>query len=228
MIEKIDGRLTAWVKSILDDINVTLSPPSAAPQGEGVNLYLLELVDAPPMRGGPKRPPLQLGLRYLVTTRAKEPEAAHQALGKLVLAAMEQAEFEVELNPVPTAVWTAFEMPPQPSFILRALLQVRRPEPDVPVVRKPVSVSGSPMTQLNGLVLGPSDVPLARARVELPMLQLSTQTDNKGRFRFTAVPAEPTTKQLRIKAKGKVLDTTVDQVGDETDALTIYFNVLDG
>jgi hypothetical protein len=140
---------------------------------------------------------------------------------------MEQAEFEVELNPVPTAVWAAFKVPPQPGFLLRALLRVTPPEPDIPVVREPISVSGSPMTQLNGVVLGPGDVPLAQARVELPSLQLSTQTDHKGRFRFTAVPTEPAAKQLRLKAKGKVLDTTVVQVGDKDDSLTIYFNVLD-
>ena len=227
MIEQIDGRLTAWVKSILNDITVTLSPPGQLPQDRGVSLYLLELVDAPPMRGGPKRPPLQLGLRYLVTTWATEPEAAHQALGKLIIAAMEQAEFEVELNPIPTTVWAAFGVPPQPGFLLRALLRVAPPEPNIPVVREPISISGSPMTQLNGVVLGPGDVPLARARVEFPALQLATQTDHKGQFRFTAVPTEPTTKQLRIKAKGKMLDTTVEQTGDRDDSLTIYFDVLD-
>lgn len=227
MIEQVDRRLREWIQRVLDVPVPSLSPPSDARTGRGVSLYLLELADRPPPRGGGRRPSLQLSLRYLVTTWADDPEEAHRLLGELVFAAMEQAEFEVELDPVPAATWAAFGVKPQPSFVLCVPLRRERLEPPAKLVREPVVIRETLMTTLRGIVLGPDDAPLARAVVEIPSLQLSTRTDLKGQFTLSNVPAEPRTKSLRVRAKGRELDIAVEQPASEDQVVVIHFNLFE-
>jgi len=68
-------------------------------------------------------------------------------------------------------------------------------------------------------------VPLAGATVEFPALRLAEHTDAKGHFRFATIPAEPHTRQLRVKAKGRELDVMVDQPGSEQEPLVIRFDI---
>jgi hypothetical protein len=69
--------------------------------------------------------------------------AAHRTLGDLLVAALEAREFEPELTPIAPETWTAFGVPPQPAFLLRALVQVERPMPIAPLVRQPLVVEVS-------------------------------------------------------------------------------------
>jgi len=213
MIDQIDKRLRDWIQKTLDVPEPTLLPPSDDQKGRGVSLYLLELMDKPPTRGT-KRPPLQLSLRYLVTTWAKDPEKAHQLLGDLVFAAMEKPEFEVDLDPIPATAWAAFGVIPRPSFILRVPLQKKLPEPPIKYVLEPLVIKPVAITTLRGIVLGPDDVPLVRAVVEVPALQLTTRTDAKGQFEFSSVPSEPRTKAMYVRAKGQEFDVTVEHPVD--------------
>ena len=226
MIEQVDGRLKDWVQSILNGTTLSLAPPGQVQKGSGVSLYLLELVDKPPLRGGPDKPPLQLSLRYLVTTWAATPEEAHQALGQLVFATMDHGEFEVELEPISANTWAAFGIIPQPAFVLCVPLRLERPKPVIPPVRTPPVVQGAPVTTMFGLLLGPGDIPVARARVEFPSLQRSTNTDDKGRFHFVGVPSEPVSKQLCIKAKGKIIDVVVEEATTKEEPAVIQVDLL--
>jgi len=210
MIDQIDEQLRAWIRETLDVPPPSLSPPDDAQKDRGVNLYLLELVDKPPTRGT-RRTPLQIALRYLVTTWADEPEEAHRLLGELVFAAMEKPDLEVELEPIPATTWAALGVKPRPSFVLRVPLQLERPEAAVKLVREPLVVQDAPSTSLRGIVLGPGDAPLARALVELPVLRVSTHTDARGQFEFSNVPGKPFTRRLYVRAKGRELDVTLEQ-----------------
>lgn len=202
MIEQVDGRLTAWVKSVLTDVNVYLAPPEVTHKGRSVAIYLLEIVHAPIPRTS-RRPPLQFTLRYLVTTDDNDAAVAHQLLGELILAAIDSTEFEVEPEPVPIVVWTALGVPPRPSLVLRVPVRIERPQPVAKRVRMPLTVNNASMLPLSGLVLGPDDFPLAGAEIELPALQLFTHTDFRGRFRFAAVPVGPPDMLVRVRAKGR-------------------------
>ena len=51
MIDQIDSRLRDWIVTVLGDVTISLRPPGAETAGQGVSLYLLELVDDPPLRG---------------------------------------------------------------------------------------------------------------------------------------------------------------------------------
>lgn len=85
----------------------------------------------------------------------------------------------------------------------------------------------SPMRALYGIVLGPSDTPVAGARVELPALGLSASTDTAGRFRFRSVPGGSETITLRISAKGREWSHT-PRAGEGADQpLIIHYNPVE-
>jgi hypothetical protein len=114
-----DDRLLAWAEAAVSPAPVTLEPPGDVATGQGASLYLLELAAAPPMRGE-RRPPVQLALRYLVTTWAAEARQAHQLLGQLVLAALTSEELEAELAPPAAELWTALPLVRHPLVVRAA------------------------------------------------------------------------------------------------------------
>jgi hypothetical protein len=224
MIDQVDERLRKWVQETLGILPSLAPPGDTASDGE-INLYLLELAERPPARGA-RRPPLQMTLRYLVTAWANQPEEAHRLLGKLTFAAMEHPDFEVKLNPIPAETWKALGVIPRPSFVLQVPLRKEQPTPPTQYVREPLVVQATPVISLVGTVLGPKDVPIARATVEIPALQLSTRTDAKGQFTFANVPADPLPKKLRVKAKGRELDVTTEQLTPD-EPFVIRFNLFE-
>lgn len=224
MIDQIDGRLSEWIKTILKNAEVSLGPPGASTAARSVGLYLLELTQTPPARVK-RRPPIQIKLRYLVTTQAADTKEAHQMLGDLLVAALKDPEFEVEQEPVPISLWSALNVAPQPSFVLRVPYNIERPEKIAPPVLHPLIVKSSPLRSLSGQILGPRDIPIMDARVELPALQLYTNTDSKGRFHFSTVPAEPHPKLLRVRAKGKEFSINTEQAASADEPLVIHLQL---
>lgn len=224
MIDEIDRRLSDWIGSILDQVEVSLAPPGATKTTRSVGLYLVELVRIPATRGT-RRPPLQITLRYLVTTQAPSPEEAHQMLGELIIAAFEDPELEVEQEPLPITMWTALGVAPRPSFVLRAPFRHERPEKIAPPVRRPLVIKQSPLRSLSGQVFGPEDIPIMDARVEVPALQAYTRTDSRGRFNFPAVPAEPRPKLLRVRAKGREFSINNEQAESDSEPLVIHLQL---
>lgn len=226
MIQHVDQRLKDWIKTVLDSAEVSLAAPSDAATGRGIGLYLMELADTPPARGT-RRPPLQLALHYLVTAWAETPEEAHRLLGELAFAAMDSAEYEVKLDPLPVAVWTALGVAPRPSFVLKVPVQKERVEKPAPLVRVPLAVQTVGREPLHGVVVGPRDTPVMGARVELPAHGLSTRTNSSGRFLFSAIPVEPRSKVVRVQARGREISLNVELAAGGRDPLTIHFPGLE-
>lgn len=225
MAEEFDERLRSWISGEIPGAEVSLAAPKGQPGGRGVGVYLLELMQSPPPSTN-RRPPLQLALRYLITAWSDKPEDAHQILVQLIFAAMENKDFQVELEPIPLTVWTAFGVPPQPSFVLRVPLRQERPQPQTKLVRE-LRIQSSPVVSFHGLLLGPGDVPLSDCRIEMPALRLSTCTDYKGRFYFPSVPAAGN-KQLLVKAKGRELPVdSEDNHSDSRTPLVIHFSLVE-
>jgi hypothetical protein len=226
MAEEFDERMKSWVTSEIQGVEVSLAAPKGQQTGRGVGMYLLELMQSPPPSTN-KRPPLQLILRYLITAWSDKPEDAHQILVQLIFAAMENKDFQVELDSIPMTVWTALGVAPQPSFVLNVPLRRERSEPETILVREPLKVQTSPLMSFHGLLLGPGDIPLSDCRVEVPSLRLSTSTDRKGRFYFPGMPAVGT-KKLLIKAKGHELPIdSEDNHPDSGTPLVIHFSPLE-
>ncbi|HXJ93697.1 MAG TPA: Pvc16 family protein [Terriglobia bacterium] len=227
MIDEVDRRLTEWANGVLEGVDVHLDAPKRTEQGRGIGLYLMELAPLPPPSTN-RLPPLQVALRYLVTSWSDDPEEAHRLLGELVFAAMRNSEFQVELGPVPADVWAAFGVPPRPSFVLRVPLQQRRPEPKAKLVRTAPMLKTSVVSSLHGVVYGPNDTPLAGAEVQIPALRLTTHTDHQGRFYFATVPGGEQVKTLRVKAKDRELSvTTQEAFPHASEPLLIRFDTME-
>ena len=215
--------MKAWAESVLDGAEVLLTPPGPARNGPGLSLYLMRLVPEPPARGL-KRPPLQLKLHYLVTAAAEDPERAHRLLGQMVFAAMAEPDMEIAPDPLPLEAWTAFGAEPRPSFTLVVPLRLERPQPETQLVRRPLVAKAAPLVGLFGLVLGPEDIPLAGARVDLPDLNLSQRTDRRGRFHFASIPGESRATSINVIAKGRRLPLTVDHPTSKTEPVVVRFD----
>ena len=213
MIDEVDARLKTWVENVLGTVDVALTPPREPQPEPTVHLYLLQIVPELSSPDG-KRSPVQIMLHYLITVRAAEPEQAHKLLGDLVLAAIDNAEFALDFDPLPMETWIALGVEPQPAFVLKIPLERERPEPDVALVRTPMVLRASSIATLQGVVLGPEDLPLYGALVELPDSRLYQRTDSHGRFRFPTVPADPPVKRVRVSAKGHELETEIDSTSE--------------
>lgn len=229
MIEQVDTKVQAWVQGILPDTEVVVGPPHQfeGRQGvKGVNLYLLALADSRPAWANhpvTKR----IALRYFITTWGKTEEEAHALLSKLVFAAWEQQEYELSLSELPLVLWSALGVLPRPAFTLWVPCAMEQPQPETKLVRGPLAVQGAPVRSLFGLVLGPGNMPIMGAGVELPALQLRGQTDAHGRFFFASVPGGSQGFQVVVKAKGRRQSVTVEQSTSASDPVTIRFATFD-
>lgn len=223
MIDQADRDLQAWIQSVIPEIDIVLAPPQQMMGKQGVSLYLLALARPSPAWMN-RQPTSQIALRYLITTWAANDEEAHHLLGKLIYAVMEKREYELDLTELPTPLWTALGIGPRPSCTLIAPLAFERPEPVSHLVRGPLVIHGAPIRSLHGVVLGPGDIPIAGASVELSALSLSSHTDAHGRFHFSSVPAEPRAMQLLIKARGYTQSVVVEHPLSEKEVLAIHFD----
>jgi len=79
-----------------------------------------------------------------------------------------------------------------------------------PPVTSALRVQSVGSQSLVGVVVGPGDVSIADAMVEVPSLALATRTDPRGRFRFSAVPVGAAALQIRVRAKSQEFPFTVD------------------
>jgi hypothetical protein len=223
MIREIDEQLVQWATATADadDVTVSLAAPAVGQTGSGISLYLLGFAETPPASTA-SRAPLQCTLRYLVSAWAEEPETAHELLVNLLFAAMEAEAYEVELGEISAETWLAFQTIPQPAFILRVLARRPRPEPDVPLVSEHV-VEAVPAVMLFGVLQGPGGIPIAGARVELRNSDRSATTGPNGDFRIANIPAGRPA-QLRVIAKGRTFNVTVNQPTTAEKPVVIPFN----
>jgi hypothetical protein len=222
MIDQADERMIEWARKVVPDVPVAIAPPPAPDSGAGVRIHLLSIHPVPAVRGA-KLPPLELALRYLFTTCAEDEGDAHRWLGALAFRAMDAEDWQVEREPLPIDAWRAFGIAPRPAFVIRVPLRLERPEKEVPLVRKPPVVRSSPIAALAGVVLGPEEIPIAGATVEVAALGLFARTDGDGAFRFPTVPATSAVS-LVVRAK-RHIRTVRARPGE---ALRIRFDDLEG
>ena len=207
MIDEVDKQLSRWVEDVLPGVSVTLDGPAGA--DDDVGLYLFEMADLPPARGE-KRPPLQVRLGYLVTTSGGDVALAHKRLGTLLFAALAHPDWDVRFPGDIAELWRAVGMPPRAGFVLNVPLRQPVELEPAPPVRGPLRVEGVGSRVMEGVVLGPGDVPISDAFVEIPSLALTARSDTRGRFRFAAIPTKPAKQQLRVRAKAREFPFTVD------------------
>jgi Pvc16 N-terminal domain len=234
MIDLTDQDLKAWVQQVLGNVEVSLEAPRddsrEATSGQEVSIYLLNLIHKPAASSGHTLP-LEISLHYLITTWADAPETAHRLLGELVFAALETPKFEVQLEPVPNTVWTALNRMPRPNFVLSVPLKRDRPHRQVPLVQVAPVLQTAPLQAISGKVLGPGNIPITNAQVEIPGLRRVTDTDTQGRFTFATIPVHPPVRQLLVRAKGRqfsvVLEPPTPPEPSIPEPLLIYLQDLE-
>ncbi len=219
MTDPSEAGLSAWAKRVLPGVEVSLAPPvSTGLTDRGVNLYLLELGSRPALRGT-ARDPLQLALNYLVRTWAADPADAHSMLLDLCFAAMEEPDFDVDLDPVRPEIWQALGVVPGPAFRLSMPVRRERPQPDTKPVLHPLRIDTTGLGSVAGWVRTPDDIAIAGAVVEVPDLDRGSLTDGHGHFQIEAIPAAPGQIEIRVRAKGKEARATVGAKDDRNSVL---------
>lgn len=206
VIDEVDQQVTSWVEQVLPGVSATLDGPAAA--GD-VALHLFEIADLPTAHTEERRL-LQVRLGYLVTTSGDDVALAHKRLGQLLFAALTHPDYSVRFPGDLAAFWSAAGVPPRPGFILTVPLRQPLERAPAPPVKAPLVVEGTRLRVMEGVLLGPGDVPISDAYVEIPSLGLATRSDTRGRFRFKAVPAAPAEQQVRVRAKAREFPFTVD------------------
>jgi hypothetical protein len=226
-IDQVSVGLVDWAQRTVRDLTISLEPPGAPLPEQGVSLYLLEILRVPSLRG-PRRPPLQLDLRYLVTTWHPDPQEAQHALSQLVFAALESEDFEVEESPVPLDLWPSFGVAPRPCFVLRYPLRVERHELAAPLVREarfdPILSRTTLYGQLFVPGAGPSGeaINLAGARIEAAGGRRSATSDGAGRFCLENVRADRSGAiRLTVHARGQTFEEMVSETGSPAAPVAI-------
>jgi hypothetical protein len=201
MIHDVDRDLASWVSSVAGDVDVIHDRPrDDVLDRPTVFVYLLALDHALPTQRSERRP-LEISLRYMLTTGGADVEQAHRLLATLVFAALERADVHVDLTPLAPELWAAFGVAPRPTLILRRALIVERPA-RVGRVRSPAEINLTPARGLRGVVLTKAGVPVPHARVELPALKVSAYSGIDGWFDLGVVPEAAHDAPLRVVAKG--------------------------
>lgn len=225
MFDQADVEVCAWIAAIVGSGEIILDWPPEHPEGRGVSVYLIDILpDLPAREGGPA--PLQVRLRYLVSTWAETPQQAHGLLGELVFATLDHPRYTADLGPL-TEVWGARGLPPRPAFLLCVPVRRERTARPAPPVREPLAVDTAPLGPLHGVVLGTGAIPVAGARVEYLALQRAVTTDAQGRFRFEAVPATATPRALRVTARGRTFNVTLGPSAAADEPVQIHVATLE-
>ena len=206
VIDEVDQQVAGWVEEVLPGVSVTLDGPAAATADVG--LHLFEIAELPLARAEEQRL-LQVRLGYLVTTSGADVALAHKRLAGLLFAAMTHHDYGVRFPGDLAEFWSATGVPPRAGFILTVPLRQPVETAPVPSVQGPLRIEGVRTQAIEGVVLGPGDVPISDALIEIPSLALTTRSDTRGRFHFAAIPAGPKQK-LRVHAKAREFPFTID------------------
>ena len=218
----IDGAMMEWVRGVAGDCDVVLALPTAAsPQRPTVCLWLLDVRPRPGPRQS-RSDPLQLTLTYLVTAAAPDAAGAHDLLAELAFAALQEPDVEVEPEPTEPALWAALGVPPTAALRLRVVASRARPWASAPQVLRPLIVRDARMGRVTGWVRSPDDIGIADATVELPALDRRARTDARGRFSIEAVPIGDGRLDVRVRAKGREVWSSIDEPNEhELVAITL-------
>jgi len=183
-----------------------------ASEGKAVVVTLLDIAPFPAPRRGTTPAPLQLRARYLVSVTGFDATERGQCLAELAFQAGPLVRVELESSPPGPEFWEALGAPARPALIAAVLLERERPSHSAPRVRELVT-HWAPTRALVGVVLGPGDVPIAGALVEVEGSPQTTYSNYRGEFAFRSVTAAEPPPTLVVSAKGACLRVRVEADG---------------
>lgn len=180
----------------------------AVPAGPAVAVLPLSAAVAGRTRGADDA--LELLLRTLVVPLGP---SALQLLEQCVLALDAAPGHDLEPDLLPAELWRGLGAAPRPALVVRRRVPLPVPRPRAPVVTERVSVLAGTGRLLQGVVLGPRDLPLPLATVAVDG-GAPTRCGADGTFRVLAVDGAAT-HRLTVSLKGRVLqaDVAADDAG---------------
>lgn len=213
-------RTTEWARRAVGDgatVRIGLAAPDERRDGPIVALHPLGLAPEQEVRGTATRAPFRFRVRYLVTTDGPVDQGP-ELFDLLLAAAVADGSMTVSVDPLAPEWWLALGVTPRPAFVVEVGASIDRATEVAPRVRAPMAVRAVALRPLAGRLVGPGDIPLAGARVEVAATRAVTRTGPTGAFRFAAVPDTEGATQLRINARGLHLVADVE-VGHDDDVV---------
>ncbi len=226
-VAEAESRLTdRWILPALGPdahVRVGRIDDSTPSDGTTVTLTLIDMAPAPLPRGAAGLTPLQLRARYLVTIAAADAVAERQALAELAFSAGPIAEVQLEPAALGLELWKTLGVSIRPALVASVVLQRERRGRPVRRVRQPLVTKWAPSRPVSGVVVGPGDVPIAGAFVEVEGLSQSAYSNHRGEFAFRSVPGADPPPTLVVHAKGATVRMRVD--GDATASAPLLIRI---
>lgn len=227
MIDEIDFRLKKWIATVIDStFQVSFDHPGKIENKPTVSVYLFNLDNSMPASVA-REIPFQVNLSYLLTVQSSNQMESHQTLGKLLFAAKDQSDFEVGFHSLPSGFWRAFGTVPLPYFIIRLQLIKQRKEEQVPRIIEPPRIDIGNLTSLDGIVLGPNNIPIAAAKITLDHSKTIFYTDKNGCFSIATDLTSRKSFNCKIDAKGKKFSISVPFEETQYKPITIHLDTIE-
>jgi hypothetical protein len=225
-VAEAESRLTdRWIRPALGPdahVRVGRIDDSTSSDATAVTLTLIDIAPAPLPHGPVGLPPLQLRARYLVTIAAADANAERQALAELAFSAGPITDVELDHKALSIELWRSLGVPIRPALLVSVLLQRERHRP-MRRVRQPLITKWAASRPVSGVVVGPGDVPIAGAFVEVEGLPQTAYSNHRGEFAFRAVPGDDPPPTLVVSAKGATVRVRVD--GDATASAPLLIRI---
>ncbi len=227
MIAEIDHDLEEWIATVIDSkYKITFEHPGIRDNKPTVSVYLYQMENSIP-RSVAREIPLEITLSYLLTVQSESQLDSHKNLGNLLFAAKSRSDLEIGFPSLAADFWQALGIAPLPHFTLRLPLVMARNVGQVPTIKAPPRIDIDSITNIKGFVLGPSNQPIANAKVTLANIKTVAYTDNKGLFSIAADSKALHEFNCKIDAKGKQFSISVPMQKTQNAPITIHLDTLE-
>jgi hypothetical protein len=159
--------------------------------------------------------------RYLVTVTGSSRAVADRVIVALGFAALDRGSPELERDGPGPDLWLALRVAARPALVVREALERPRVQKLVPLVRRLPEVEYAPGRRVAGRIVGPGNIPIAGARIEVASAGLTTYSDHRGDFILAGVPTGPPDPTLFIAAKGVRLTVQAEASSNEPLVISV-------
>lgn len=199
MHERADDLTRALIDRIsrFAEIPVEAAGVADAAKTDAIQIRLLSVRPRPEARAIVRSDILSLD--YLIAIRTSDPLEEHRLTAEIVFGLADQAEFEVVDEPLGDACRN-LGIAASSGLIVRGTLERVREARKVPLVRFPLDARVSDIAVIQGVVLGPEEMPVAGALVSIVGIDRFVRTGPDGRFRLVGPAAGG--ERVRVRARG--------------------------
>jgi hypothetical protein len=225
-LEAVEARLTTgWIKPAVGEVAIGFGPVEPEPpqdRATAIRLTFLGITPATPARTVSRQPQsLLMFARYLVTVSAPSRIEADRLIVSLGFAALDRGSPELERDGAGPDLWLALRAVARPALVVREVLERPRVVRPAPLVRQPAVTEYASSRRVAGRVVGPGNMPITGAKIEILSAGLVTYSDHRGEFVLAGVPTGPPDPTLAITAKGVRLTVRAEASSKEPLVISV-------